>query len=541
MRKHLWLLGALSLSCGDGDGNPFNGEDTTSAGAPTSTTNGPGMSAGTLATSSSDDGVDVSGGDIKLDVMAGDIPPIGGDPVCTVVDDMNGVGSCRTQAPANAFNPEVQWSWDGPESAVAPLVINFTDDDGNGDIDLCDTPDIIIVAGNKLVILDGATGNENMTINTPVGSMVTPAVGDIDNDGRPEIVTGYPLGLFQLGLIAFEDDGSVKWMTEAVWPHDQGGAVGIADFDNDGSPEIYADGAIVRADGTIMLVAPAQTGWGLAQRSTATTAADLDGDGDLELILGQAAYHHDGTLYYQDLSILPGYPQVADLDNDPDPEILINNNGGITILEHDGSVKIQDATPTGAGFNAWFRPSTVHDFDDDGLSEFAVSSAGDYSVFFRNVTVMWSAPVDDGSGWAAGTAFDFLGDGGAEAMYADENNLFVFDETGTPVLTVPRSSKTLIEYPVVADVDNDDSAEIVVVSSSGWDDVQTSPTVQVIRDADDRWIKARRIWNQHTYHVTNVREDGHIPQYETPSWQVLNTFRTNAQVENGEVCQPPVG
>ena len=90
----------------------------------------------------------------------------------------------------------------------------------------------------------------------------------------------------------------------------------------------------------------------------------------------------------------------------------------------------------------------------------------------------------------------------------------------------------------IAVIDNDGSAEIVVVSDSGFQNNQTAPTVQVIRDIEDRWIQARRIWNQHTYHVTNVREDGKIPQFEKPSWQSLNTFRTNSQIEGGEVCQP---
>jgi hypothetical protein len=64
--------------------------------------------------------------------------------------------------------------------------------------------------------------------------------------------------------------------------------------------------------------------------------------------------------------------------------------------------------------------------------------------------------------------------------------------------------------------------------------------VQVIKDRQDRWIQARRIWNQHTYHVTNVREDGTIPAREAPSWTRLNTFRTNAQIGGAGVCQPPV-
>ena len=90
----------------------------------------------------------------------------------------------------------------------------------------------------------------------------------------------------------------------------------------------------------------------------------------------------------------------------------------------------------------------------------------------------------------------------------------------------------------IAVIDNDGSAEIVVVSNMYGN--MSSPTVQVIRDKEDRWIQARRIWNQHTYHVTNVREDGTIPQFEPPAWKSLNTFRTNAQIESGGLCEPPI-
>jgi hypothetical protein len=157
-------------------------------------------------------------------------------------------------------------------------------------------------------------------------------------------------------------------------------------------------------------------------------------------------------------------------------------------------------------------------------------------VYEGNAAIVWSADVSDQSGIAAGTAFDFLGDGIAEAMYADESFMFIFDGAGVPLLQIARTSGTLSEYPVVADIDNDGSSEIVVVSNQYNG---ASPTVQVIRDVEDRWIQARRIWNQHTYHVTNVREDGTIPQHEPPHHELLNTFRTNAQIEDGGVCKPP--
>ena len=40
--------------------------------------------------------------------------------------------------------------------------------------------------------------------------------------------------------------------------------------------------------------------------------------------------------------------------------------------------------------------------------------------------------------------------------------------------------------------------------------------------------------------MTNVREDGTIPQFEKPSWKGLNTYRTNAQIEGAGVCKPPI-
>jgi hypothetical protein len=112
-----------------------------------------------------------------------------------------------------------------------------------------------------------------------------------------------------------------------------------------------------------------------------------------------------------------------------------------------------------------------------------------------------------------------------------------FDFPG-PRIKVPYSWELGRLEARIAVIDNDGSAEIVVVSCQYLG--PASPTVQVIRDKMDRWIQARRIWNQHTYHVTNVREDGTIPQFEAPSWKQLNTFRTNSQIEGGGLCKPPI-
>ena len=57
-------------------------------------------------------------------------------------------------------------------------------------------------------------------------------------------------------------------------------------------------------------------------------------------------------------------------------------------------------------------------------------------------------------------------------------------------------------------------------------------------DAEDRWIQARRIYNQHAYSVTNVREDGTLPDEVLNNWEYFNTFRVNSQIDGGVPCKP---
>jgi hypothetical protein len=49
----------------------------------------------------------------------------------------------------------------------------------------------------------------------------------------------------------------------------------------------------------------------------------------------------------------------------------------------------------------------------------------------------------------------------------------------------------------------------------------------VIGDANDTWVNTRKIWNQHSYHITNVNDDTSIPQFETDNWSIYNNYRQN--------------
>jgi hypothetical protein len=483
---------------------------------------------------------DGDGDGTKFDLAPIDDADTGGMvDICKVNEEGDGTTPCEMQAPPDAFEPALEWSWPGvgsdSDSIVTPLVANLTDDNNDGEIDLCDIPDVVVVvnAGScdpaNIYVLDGESGTLHFMIPGPFARASTPAIGDIDDDGLPELVVQSGGGTCSGSNVAvYEHDGTLKWNNNYSLTGEH--AIALADLDNDGDVEIIINRSVIDHNG--QLVFSASDTAGDAFHWTTTTAVDLDDDDDLEIVLGRSAWHHDGTQVFFNGSLEAGQPAVGNLDDDPQPEIIVVHSSGFSLLEHDGTQKFINQNPTGDG--DYRRPATIHDLDGDDLSEFALSSSSHYTAFEGDLTQLWSNDVMDSSGLASGTAFDFLGDGVAEALYGDETTLWVFDgQTGAELLQQPRASITIVEYPVVSDVDNDGSAEIIVVSNNG-----NQPTVQSFGEAESRWIQARRIWNQHTYHVTNVREDASIPQIEPHHWELLNTFRTNAQIEGGSVCDP---
>ncbi len=545
------------------NGDTTNGDDVSgSATNPTVDSDDGGSSTQATVTTNGltegDEGVSGTGGaifDVGNDESGG--AENGSLPSCKVVDDMNAVPECMEKSPPDSFMPEIQWSWTEGGVIQVPLVANLTDDNGDGSIDLCDVPDVVVVtnrgysstssleASGEIVVLDGATGMEHFSISGSISGAMTPAIGDIDNDGLPEIVAQQGGGgtMIAMPLVAFEHDGTPKWTGAQAVGYSFG--LALADLDNDGDVEIITNHSVSDHNGAVLWVAsvpPCQASFLYAWANNCpntSTAADLNGDGDLEIVAGKVAYHHDGTVYFNNPTITANsgkfvWPQVANLDSDPQPEVLLTSAfGDILILEHDGANKMHRP-----GTNAptdYSSPAAVHDYDGDGAVDIGIGVSTRYDLHSQDGTVKWTQLVMGGDEQApAGTAFDFLGNGVAQAVYNDQMRLYVYNgSTGAVQLQVDNPTSAALSYPTIADVDNDGSAEILATSTGN------NAGVHAIRDQEDRWIQARRIWNQHTYHVTNVREDGTIPQFEPPHWETLNTFRTNAQIEGG-LCKPPL-
>ncbi|HVY45486.1 MAG TPA: VCBS repeat-containing protein, partial [Minicystis sp.] len=139
--------------------------------------------------------------------------------------------------------------------------------------------------------------------------------------------------------------------------------------------------------------------------------------------------------------------------------------------------------------------------------------------------------------------FDFDGDGAAEVVYGDELTLHIYDgRTGTPLFETCNTNGTLFEYPVIADVDNDGHADVVVASNSysGFNCSGTKTSgIRVFGDHEGKWVRTRSIWNEHAYHVTNVGDWGQIPAMEAPNYLTsgLDDFRQNVQ-PTGQFAAP---
>jgi len=139
--------------------------------------------------------------------------------------------------------------------------------------------------------------------------------------------------------------------------------------------------------------------------------------------------------------------------------------------------------------------------------------------------------VDSSSHRTGSSVFDFDGDGQTEVVYADQHYLRVYRGIdGTVVFETPNTSATTYELPVIVDIDNDNHADIVACSNNFYFSGNTG--IRVYQDKHNTWLNTRKIWNQHSYHVTNINNDGTVPAVEQNSWQVHNTYRLNLQPDS---------
>lgn len=479
--------------------------------------------------------------------------------------------ACEVRPSIGTFQPVLKWAWTGSGSILpaynqvmtAPVVAQTNDDNGDGRIDGNDIPDIIFIAytgtggvftstsvdfspGGILRIISGKDGSDLVaTTDTayrfiPTGNL---AVADIDGDGLIDVI-GPRLGG---GLIAFEHNGQLKW--ELPLPKWNNGGPAIVDMDNDGTPEIILGNQVINANGTLRWTGVGGfTAGGIPQdrrggNGSLSIAADIDNSGHPSLIVGASAYRYNGELLWRNDLVGDGFAAIGNFNGDSFPEIVVVSVNLVSLLDHNGALIWGPVQIPGGGGGG--GPPIIADMDGDGQPEIGVAGATAYSVFKADGSVLWSKPTRDISSSVTGsTVFDFNGDGEAEVIYADEYILHIFrGKDGAVLFEIPNSNGTVFEFPVVADVDNDNHADLVVVANQHLQMVGAAPGpgntgIRVFEGANNSWVNTRKIWNQHSYHITNINDDGSVPAVEQNSWQTHNTYRLNAFLDRSATGVP---
>ncbi|MHB0960422.1 MAG: putative Ig domain-containing protein [Pirellulaceae bacterium] len=441
------------------------------------------------------------------------------------------------------FSPQVEWRRETfevfPESnqvIMTPAVIDLNAD-GVPEVIVSTFTNNVVWEDGILRALDGRDGSVVWSVTNPAWRVVPGshvAVGDLDLDGRPEIVAVHESS----GLIVFEHDGSFKWRSEAVWGASYGGGPSLADLDGDCVPEIVFGGTALDNEGRILWRGDLVGGQGSGQQgpyAAISVVADIDLDGFPEVVAGKSAYRHDGTLAWN-APIPDGYAGIGNFDADPYAEIAVVSQGNVYLLDHLGAIA-WGSVVHGGGLGG---PPTIADFDGDGMPEIGVAGLYRYTVLETDGTVKWQVAIQENSAaLTASSAFDFDGDGRVEIVYGDEDSLDIYNGVdGTIRYTFDRSNDTVTEYPVIVDVDGDGQAEIITVANNYIPYVFGTTGVYVLGNANENWVSTRRIWNQHSYHVTNINDDGTIPAREESSWLVHNTYRLNAELEASPLDAP---
>jgi VCBS repeat protein len=325
-------------------------------------------------------------------------------------------------------------------------------------------------------------------LTQPAFPMGEPAVGDLDGDGSPDIVTcvvsGSPMRRNYLYAMRADGTDLPGWPIELVGGGEDFYTCSntptlLADLDGDGNLEVIRG----MNKGTILgfnrfgeaLSGPDWPGWpvrlGPDVRNHVQTReinadlviADMDGDGKKDLVFVESGLRPRLAAVSSDGRLLNGYPLwlteivdreapvVADLDGDGHPEIVQ------ATMPFDGVV-IEPSPEPGAGPAV---PANLHALRADGSDAHG-----------------WPRLLQSGASWGA-VITDLDGDGRLEVLQQDGAELVGFDVEGNPLPGYPvvvhrdfvRSQSVDISPWAVGDLNGDRRPDLLQVWSNQYNGI----------------------------------------------------------------------
>ncbi len=413
-------------------------------------------------------------------------------------------------------------------TALYRSIPTFTDLDSDGDLDM--------MAGDRYGNFYYFQNNGTAAapayaapLNNPfelsdIGINAAPAFADLDSDGDLDMMAGSSVSSFYY----FENTGTpaapvfAPVQTNPFGLSDVGtySAPVFVDLDNDGDLDMMAGevfGNFYYFQNTGTAAAPAyvnefnQFGFSNIGRWSAPAFADLDNDGDQDLMAGD----YYGDFYYFEntgTNAAPAYaavqtnpfglsnigadssPTFADLDNDGDLDLLSGEyySGFFFYFENTGTATAPvyaapQTNPFGLSFIGNGSTPAFADLDGDGDQDLMAGSiSGSFSYFENtgtNAAPDYAAPQTNPFGlsdigvYSIPTFDDLDNDGDQDMMVGEEGgSFFYFQNIGTvsaPAYAAPQTNPFGLSIignnsaPAFADLDNDGDQDLMTGGSNG--------------------------------------------------------------------------
>ncbi len=420
---------------------------------------------------------------------------------------------------------------------------------GIHDIDNDGVPEF--VGANGTVARSDGTVLSTQTLSSNHSS---PTVGDLNGDGIVELVNA--LGVYQW------NSGTHKWTKISTISASIGSnyQTAYADFGTPGTSTFDFD----HLDGKAEVVITGTTGLVVAAVFDATGAVLPSA----RTIMAYS-FKKSGSFGYP--------PAIGDFDGDGFPEIGVASSSTFGVYDPGCNGKVDGKCQE--KYVAWESPTkdqsglagaSAFDFDGDGKIEIVYGDECFSRVYNgRTGEVLFSSFRNSGTSLEYPMIADVDGDGSTEIVISSDNgsacNLSLDSShrgvkceddgdcySGSCIGGLCRcqnddqcnwqtiDNAIFRQYSCMNALAGDETGGKVCRAVVG----AKMPGIMILRDRLDRWVSSRTIWNQHSYNITNINDDGSIPQlaswqqnYSTPG---LNNYRQQVQGSTGAGVAPDI-
>jgi hypothetical protein len=365
----------------------------------------------------------------------------------------------------------------------------------------------------NLVGLDGRDGS--VTLEVATGTYTddggTPAVGNADGVAGLELVTQ----AWELVIVVDVATGSHQVF--GVPPEERfDDSVAWADADGDGIFDLISPKTAYTLEGA--RIASFED---YHADAAGFFVADTDSDGRQEMINGVGMWNlDDGSAERWPTGLFLGGNFYG---------LAIEADGALALLNDSGNGTSYLLRPDGTVLAAWpdhrgGLPS-AGDATGDGVPELCFNAEdGTHLVDLEGRELQrWQ---DDEESYLSGgcSMADLDADGVYELVAISTHGLFVYDGlTGATLASRPElTTRHRDAPPLIADIDGDGSAEIVVT---------TDEAVVALGATSGRWARTRKVWHQLAYDITSIDDYGNLVPWPLPVWSTFNAFRAQPAMD----------